>query len=263
MLNPAADGDPDGPMGPDPPESAMHAAPSDPSAPARRGPAGDPPEPTLGDLDPDDRPRERLLRDGAHTLDSASLLALVLGTGRGGGEDALQLARRVLRDAGGLDALGAATPEALQSIRGIGPVKAARIRAAFELALRAGPVEPPDEPPPEPTEDQIIEMLRGQIATGERAVLGFRPGADEAPVTLALGEGLGRHTRIGAHLARLLAEGTGPWWVLVVRPGRGPREDERVGARRLDEGARLVGLDLDRVLLLAGRQHWPLLEGGR
>lgn len=220
-------------------------------------PAGD----ALWDLAPEDRPRERLLRDGAHTLDSAGLLALVLGTGRGGGEDALRLARRVLGELGGVEALGAATPEALQAITGIGPVKAARIRAAFELSLRAGPVEPPTEvPPPDDPLTDAVERVRGQVAIGERAVLALRPGAPGEPVTLALGEGLGPRTRLGSYLARMLAEGTGPWWVFVVRPGGEPRAVEHEAVARLDEAARLVGLDLETVVLVGGRDAWVLSE---
>lgn len=222
----------------------------------------DPSPPALWDLSPEDRPRERLLRDGAHTLESTALLALVLGTGRGNGEDALQLARRVLDELGGVEALGAATPEALQTIIGIGPVKSARIRAAFELALRAGPVEPPHEvPPPEDPLTDAIERMRGQVAIGERAVLALRPQAAGEPITLALGEGLGPRTRLGSHLARMLGEGVGPWWIFVVRPGGEPRAAEREAALRLEEAARLVGLSLERVVLIGGRDAWALSGG--
>lgn len=244
-----------------PPAHRRLEADTDPAPPPGPPPdGGEPGGPTLWDLPPEDRPREKLLRDGAHTLDSAGLLALVLGTGRGNGEDALQLARRVLDELGGVEALGAATPEALQTIRGIGPVKAARIRAAFELTLRAGPVEPPTAPPPpdDPLTD-AIERMRGQVAIGERAVLGLRPQEHVEPVTLALGEGLGPRTRLGSHLARMLGEGPGPWWVFVVRPGGEPRPAEREAALRLDEAARLVGLHLERVVLVGGRDAWVLL----
>lgn len=219
-------------------------------------------DPALRELDPDDRPRERLLRDGAHTLGSAELLALVLGTGRGGGEDALQLARRVLHEIGGIEALGASTLGALQSIKGIGPVKAARIRSAFELALRSGPVEPHTvAPPPIDPVEALVADLRGQVPTGEKAVLGFRPHADDAPITLDLGAGLGARSRPGSFLARMLTEGIGPWWVVAIRPGGKPRAAERDVAERLDAAARVVGLDLERILLVGGRRHWLLVGG--
>lgn len=226
------------------------------------GASADAPPGALRALSPDQRPRERLLRDGAHTLDSAELLALVLGTGRGGGDDALQLARRVLRHLGGVEALAAATPALLQAISGIGPVKSARIRAAFELSLRAGPVEPEPmlavvEAPVDPIE-RAAERLRGQIPTGESAVIGYRPGDDSAPVTLALGESIGPQSRLGSYLARLLSEGLGPWWLVSVRPGGKPKKNEHLTAGRLRAAADLVGLDLEHILLLGGRGHWTL-----
>ncbi len=43
----------------------------------------------------DDRPREKLFRQGEHQLSGAELLAILIGSGRVG-EDALTLARRIL-----------------------------------------------------------------------------------------------------------------------------------------------------------------------
>ncbi len=42
-----------------------------------------------------ERPRERLLKDGAHNLSEAQLLAIILRTG-GGGKSALDLAIEIL-----------------------------------------------------------------------------------------------------------------------------------------------------------------------
>ena len=58
--------------------------------------------PRLRDLSPDERPRERLLQGGVARLDHASLLSLLLGTGRSADEDALMLARRILSTLGSL-----------------------------------------------------------------------------------------------------------------------------------------------------------------
>ncbi|EKP94923.1 RadC family protein [Thermaerobacter subterraneus] len=48
------------------------------------------------DLPPSDRPRERLLAGGAASLSTVDLLAILIGSGTGRGESALDLARRVL-----------------------------------------------------------------------------------------------------------------------------------------------------------------------
>ncbi|MFW2390453.1 MAG: RadC family protein [Polyangiales bacterium] len=83
-----------------------------------------------------DRPRERLGRLGATNLSDAELLALILGTGRAG-LDANALALRILKDAGGMWALCRMSVAELSGIAGIGPAKAARIVAAFELGSRS------------------------------------------------------------------------------------------------------------------------------
>jgi DNA repair protein RadC len=222
----------------------------------------------LSDLAPGDRPRERLLAEGAQRLEPAELLALVLGTGRGSGEDALQLAHRLLREVGGLPGLGAADAEGLQRVGGVGPVKAARILAAFELVGRARGLTPAPEPQTVGDAEgdpvaTLAERLRGQVPTGERAVLGVRADGAGEPVTLALGEGLGPQTRPGALLVRLLETGAGPWWVAVLRPGTGPTSREREAADRLFAAAALLGLRLEGLLVIAGRRHWAVAQEDR
>lgn len=89
----------------------------------------------LTDLDPSERPRERLLQHGADVLSDAELLALFLRTGQRG-EDVLAFASRVLRESGGLAGLFAHEGRALAGIRGIGPAKQAELRAVTALAQR-------------------------------------------------------------------------------------------------------------------------------
>ncbi|MFN3200127.1 MAG: UPF0758 domain-containing protein [Bradymonadia bacterium] len=210
------------------------------------------------------RPRERLLDAGSDTLEDAELLALILGTGRGSGEDALMLAERLLATVGGLSCLPLMQMGALLSISGIGPAKGARLRALCELSRRmhVESPRPTSEPAPEPAPDPIelcVARMRGQIPTGETAVLGYCPEPGRAPVTLALGEDLGAHTRPGALLARLLqAPSSDAWWVVAIRPSGKPRDEEKAVAERLMQGASLVGLPIERVLLISGHRHWAL-----
>ncbi|WP_243716479.1 UPF0758 domain-containing protein [Actinomadura sp. KC345] len=88
------------------------------------------------DLPESDRPRERLLRQGPRALSDRELLALVLGAGLPGC-DAIELAARLIDERGGLAALALADSHALKRLPGVGPARAARIAAAFELARRA------------------------------------------------------------------------------------------------------------------------------
>lgn len=83
-----------------------------------------------------DRPRERLWTLGAPALTSVELLAILLGTGSAG-SDALSLAASLLdRSGGSLRGLAARPSAELTRTLGVGPAKAARLVAAFELATR-------------------------------------------------------------------------------------------------------------------------------
>jgi DNA repair protein RadC len=94
----------------------------------------------LQDIPPQDRPRERLLRLGAQALADAELLALFINTGIQG-ENALQVAQRLLREQGSLRNLSRIEAVELASMRALGPAKAALMAAAFELGRRAGQQE--------------------------------------------------------------------------------------------------------------------------
>jgi DNA repair protein RadC len=90
-----------------------------------------------------DRPRERLWSLGPAALTSAELLAILLGTG-GGGQDVLELACRLLEGSrGSLRRLAQRPAAELLRSPGIGPSKAGRLLAAFELGARSAREERP------------------------------------------------------------------------------------------------------------------------
>ena len=82
-----------------------------------------------------ERPRERLLREGAAAMTEAQLIAVILRTGAGG-RSALDLAMELLDRFGALRNLEQASLAELSAIRGIGKAKAAQLRAAAELGRR-------------------------------------------------------------------------------------------------------------------------------
>ena len=97
------------------------------------------------DLDEADRPRERLARLGPQALSNAELLAILLRMGVTG-ESAVQVGQRLLHDLGGLTGIHRAAFEEVCAQRGVGPAKAAQIKAAIELGNRLR-LEAPDERP--------------------------------------------------------------------------------------------------------------------
>lgn len=84
----------------------------------------------------EDRPREKLLIKGKHTLSDAELLAILIGSGPKG-ESAVSLAQRVLNSVEqNLHDLGKRSVVELQRFRGLGEAKAVTIAAALELGRR-------------------------------------------------------------------------------------------------------------------------------
>ena len=84
----------------------------------------------------EDRPRERLLANGAAALTNAELLAILIGSGTPQ-VSAVDLMKQVLGNCGNnLNALGKLTFRQLTAYKGIGEAKAVTILAACELGKR-------------------------------------------------------------------------------------------------------------------------------
>jgi DNA repair protein RadC len=110
---------------------------------------------TIREWPADDRPRERLERQGAHALSARELLGILIETGipASGGRparSAVELAGDLLghfSGAGGeagLRGLAAVPLAALCAVQGIGPAKATKVLAALELGSRVAAESRPD-----------------------------------------------------------------------------------------------------------------------
>jgi DNA repair protein RadC len=83
----------------------------------------------------DDRPRERLKTFGPSTLSTSELLAVILNTGTVG-ESVTSMSQRLLTEFQGLTGLLRADFAEIARSRGVGPSRAAKIKAALELGRR-------------------------------------------------------------------------------------------------------------------------------
>ncbi|MFO1394174.1 MAG: DNA repair protein RadC [Steroidobacteraceae bacterium] len=84
---------------------------------------------------PGERPREKLLAQGAGALTEAELLAVLLQTGTAG-RSALDVARGLLEEFRSLRGLLTAERQAFCGVRGLGDARYALLQAAIELARR-------------------------------------------------------------------------------------------------------------------------------
>jgi len=97
---------------------------------------------TIKALPAGERPRERLMAFGPPALSDAELLGLIMRTGTGRGETAVDLGRRLLVRFSGLAGLARAGMTELCTEHGIGVAKAAEIKAVVELARRIAALGP-------------------------------------------------------------------------------------------------------------------------
>jgi len=90
---------------------------------------------SIKDWPEDERPRERLMRYGAHHLSEAQLLAIILRTG-GGEKSAIDLAIELMDLFGDLKKIETASLGEFTVLKGMGKAKVAQLKAAFELGRR-------------------------------------------------------------------------------------------------------------------------------
>ena len=106
----------------------------------------------------EDRPREKLMRQGPDALSNAELLAILIGSGSTK-ESAVDLMKRVLGDCNNnLNTLGKMTIRQLCEYNGVGEAKAITILAACELGKRRQ-METPEERPDLGTATRIYNHM--------------------------------------------------------------------------------------------------------
>ena len=112
----------------------------------------------ITDIEKGERPRERLARVGAENIGTAELLAILLRTGLPG-ENAIAVGQRLLNTFGGIPGIHRASYQELRNQKGIGPAKAAQIKAAVELGRRMAKEKPEERKAisrPEDAADMVL-----------------------------------------------------------------------------------------------------------
>jgi DNA repair protein RadC len=218
---------------------------------------------TIAEMPIDERPRERLLKNGAQVLSDAELLAVLLKNGRPGAS-VLDLARELLAECGGLGGLAAGDALSLRR-RGVGPVKLAALLAAVELACRLAQARVPDR------------KLMGRPGTVARYVA-LRYGARDQEVMGALFVDIrnrllaereiyrGTLNRAAVEPREILKEGLlrGAAGVIVFHNhpsgDPSPSGEDILFTRRMAEAGEAVGVRLVDHLVVSARGAWASLK---
>ena len=122
----------------------------------------DEPSYTMHDLPHSERPRERLMRHGVEALSTSELFGLLMGSGAQG-ESVLMTAQKLFSRFGNLQNIASASVEELSSVRGIGPAKAAQIKAAFELGKRLNDPDYHAKGDPVQTPEAAVQSIQSKL----------------------------------------------------------------------------------------------------
>lgn len=220
----------------------------------------------IRDMEPSQRPRERLMEYGPSALSDAELLAVLLRTGRKG-SGALEQSHELLREVGGVAGLARLSSNELAMRPGVGPAKSAAVLAALELGRRLLRSELYrgeclDRP------ELVGEFLVAQYGSARTEVFGAIS-LDAHHHVLAIDE-LSRGTRCQAPVdcaelfRRTLIRGADELLVFHNHPSGSvnPSRDDFELTRRLVDGGLCVGVAVVDHLLVGGRR-WVSLRATR
>jgi DNA repair protein RadC len=107
-----------------------------------------------------ERPREKLFRNGEHSLTDTELIAILLSSGTKG-QSAVDLARKIIVEFGGFNNMSHTDIRSWRVFKGLGPAKIARLKSALEIGRRFG--------------EEKIKDSRPQIKSSKEAAAIFLP----------------------------------------------------------------------------------------
>lgn len=123
----------------------------------------------ISEGDPDVMPRERLEQSGPETLDDHELIAILLRTGTAQ-EGVLRLSQRLLRESGGFVGMQRRDFKELLEFGGLGPAKAATLKAALEIGRRVARL-PIEERPAISSPEDVVDLIGYEMAALEQEQL--------------------------------------------------------------------------------------------
>jgi DNA repair protein RadC len=221
----------------------------------------------------EERPRERLIAEGADKLTDAELLAIILRVGQGSfkegirGQNASDFARTILKEFHGIRGIDRAHIQDLLNVPGLGLAKVAQIKAAFELGKRAcaGKLTAPAFESSHAIANHFRprftgkrqEVVNAVFLNGQNQLLGVRDIAEGTP------------TQTTVYIRRIIEEGLRLSAAAVVlvhnHPSGNPEpsagDDETT--RDLLKACKLVQLILLDHVIVGESKHYSYNDAGR
>ncbi len=213
-----------------------------------------------------ERPQEKLWQRGAAALSVRELLALVLHTGTASAS-ALDLADQLLAQAGSLAGLMEAAPEELAAVPGVGPAKAARLKAALELSRRLQAAQRGERPTVRgPADVAALLMPEMRLLDREefRAVLLDVRHRVMAVVTVAVGHLSGALVHPREVFKECIRRSCAAVVLVHNHPSGDPTPSQQDLAltTRLVQAGQLLGIEVLDHVILGDNRHTSLKEQG-
>ncbi|MCC6627472.1 MAG: DNA repair protein RadC [Chloroflexi bacterium] len=213
-----------------------------------------------------ERPREKLLANGAGALTNGELLAIILRTGLPG-ETVVDLANRLLVTFGGLQGLARATPSELGGVHGFGAAKACEVKACLELARRLS-LEQPEERYIISTPEDVARLVGLEMAVLDqeqlRVVLLNTKNAVQRVVTVYQGSVNAAQLRVGEVFKEAIRTNA-PALVVVHNHPSGdptPSPDDVAVTAELVRAGKLLDVDVFDHIIIGNGQHVSLRRRG-
>jgi DNA repair protein RadC len=212
-----------------------------------------------------DGPRERAIAQGLERLGDADLVAILLGTG-GVGCPVTVLAAALL-DESGLEGLSRMPPARLAARPCVGPTKALRLAASFELGRRASAVRRFPRPRLA-SSTEVADFLRPRIAhlDHEEMWLVALDGQNGARAARRVAQGGLHGCAVTARDILRVALGEAASAIVLVHNHPSgdptPSAEDIAMTRVVADAAEVVGVPLVDHVVIAGARHTSLLDLG-
>ncbi len=221
---------------------------------------------TIKEMPSAERPQEKLKLRGAASLSNGELLAILLRTGLPG-ETVVDVAQRLLATHGGLLGLSRVEYTDLCKERGLGEVKAAKLKAAVELARRLQ-VERPDERARVSSPEDIAALVSSEMAALDqeelRVVLLNTKNEVLRIVTIYRGSVNAAQIRV-AEIFKEAIRQNAPSLVIIHNHPSGdptPSGDDIAVTRELVQAGRLLDIEVLDHLVIGDGRHTSMRRKG-
>lgn len=221
----------------------------------------------IEDIPVDDRPRERLINKGAHSLSNEELLAILLGSGTKN-MSVKTLSSLILSKSGNIKDLSKLTYYDLIKIKGIGKAKACTILSLIELSMRIGRKTESIEKVKLNSPDKVFEFYKGKIDKYQEQFYVIYLDAKKRVITdKLLFQGTVNHSLVHPRDIFKYAYNFNSAFIICMHNHPSgdvnPSKDDIITTNRIIEVGNIMGVKLLDHIIISSDNYYSFLENGK